>query len=175
MRLVYFSPVKWNSYTQRSHEFVRWFHHKHDGEVLWIDPYPTRLPTLNDFNRLRIRRIDDIHNIPDWIQVCTPNSLPVEPLRMFVWVNHFLFWKTIERIVKNFVRETPCYLFIGKPSALALKILSKYIFAGTYYDAMDHFAAFYKGLSRRSMAKKERDVAKDVQTVITSSSSIRSA
>lgn len=44
MQLVYLSPLPWDSFSQRPHQFVEWFHNKHGGEVLWIDPYPTRLP-----------------------------------------------------------------------------------------------------------------------------------
>ena len=170
MRLIYFSPIKWKSFAQRSHEFVRWFHNKFEGEVLWIDPYPTRLPALKDFNRLNMAEVDSSVENPGWIQVYTPRALPFEPLMMGTWINYFLFWRKLDGIVGKFILETPCFLCIGKPSALAIKILAGNTFSGTYYDAMDHFAAFYKGLSYRAMASKDRNVAKHVDTVIASSS-----
>ena len=51
MRLLYFAPVPWDSYEQRPHYFAR---HWLDlgGAVLWIDPYPSRLPRWNDLRRL---------------------------------------------------------------------------------------------------------------------------
>ena len=48
MRLVYLSPVSWHSFAQRPHELVRQFHAATQAPVLWVEPYPTRLPVLAD-------------------------------------------------------------------------------------------------------------------------------
>jgi hypothetical protein len=53
MRLIYLSPVAWNSHIQRPHQLVEWFHNETAGEVLWVDPYPTRLPLWRDLRAIR--------------------------------------------------------------------------------------------------------------------------
>ena len=85
MRLVYLSPVPWASFSQRPHKFVEWFHARHGGKIIWVDPYPARFPVLADFWRAKAEegittRLAKKGNTPVWLTVLRPRSLPIEPL-----------------------------------------------------------------------------------------------
>ncbi|MDR2881446.1 MAG: hypothetical protein LBV29_06060 [Azoarcus sp.] len=64
-------------------------------------------------------------------------------------------------------------LAVGKPSILALTLLKRFRHCPTLYDAMDDFPAFYSGLSRLAMARRERLIAQRVDTVWASSTEIQ--
>lgn len=173
MRLVYLSPVPWASFAQRSHKFVRWWHGRSSDRVLWIDPYPTRLPRLADFLRARPREVSVHDGIPDWLTVLQPRALPVESLPSLSWVNR-LFWGKVLDTVSAFASQGSCPVGIGKPSALALQVLENTPDAFSFYDAMDDFPAFYTGLSRLAMERRERELSNRVNKILVSSSGLRS-
>jgi hypothetical protein len=52
VQLIYLSPVPWASFRQRPHEFAEWFHRRLRARVLWVEPYPVRLPRWSDLSRL---------------------------------------------------------------------------------------------------------------------------
>ena len=172
MRLVYLSPVPWDSFSQRSHELVRYFHEVTLGEVLWIDPYSTRFPRWDDLYRINCDTKSIRHEfIPDWLSVIKPQAIPIEPIP-FSGVINSLFWGDIIRAVQAFSKGN-VILGIGKPTVLALKLLSLGKFVSSFYDVMDDFPAFYRGLSRVSMSFRERSLVKIVARVLVSSSSLR--
>jgi hypothetical protein len=174
MRLVYISPVKWASFQQRPHKFVDWFHRKTNGDVLWVEPYPTRLPTIEDFFRIsKGSKNSEISQSPFWLKTVQPYVLPIEPIPQFNFINQFL-WKRVIDIVRDFVGDQNALVVIGKPSAIALDILMQFKNIPSIYDAMDLFPAFYKGVSQRSMAKIELKVANMVDTVWASSTDLGS-
>ncbi|TKB26126.1 glycosyltransferase family 1 protein [Desulfopila sp. IMCC35006] len=174
MRLVYFSPVPWESFAQRPHKFVEWWlHASRGGEVLWVDPYPTRLPELADFRRIKVvegstTKLAVKVNTPAWLTVLHPNSLPIEPLSGAGWINAQL-WKNIFQSIKAFVEKGGCKFAIGKPSKLALQTLRRHPLVPSLYDAMDDFSAFYRGLSRIAMSRREREVSERVTRISVSS------
>jgi len=173
MRLVYLSPVPWASFAQRPHRFVEWFHARVGGEVLWIDPYPTRLPELADFGRAKAEggcamKTAAKGNTPAWLTVLHPRSLPIEPLPGSSVLNRLL-WNDVLRAVEAFVGQCQCLLGIGKPSELALQTLARHPSIPSLYDAMDNFPAFYRGLSRLAMEGRERKVAAQVSRISVSS------
>lgn len=170
MNLVYLSPVTWSSFSQRPHEFVRYFHMRTGAEVLWVDPYPTRFPTLADVLTSRPNSEATGCIVPGWLTVLKPKALPVEPLPFSGGVNR-LFWGDVVLKIKRFTGESTL-LGIGKPSMLALQWLSEGTFSGSFYDAMDDFPAFYTGWSRLSMAIRERRTVRAVSTVYTSSTAL---
>lgn len=172
MQLVYLSPTPWASFDQRPHMFVKWFHDVTHGKVLWIDPYPTRLPELCDFKRLPESIFPAIKNIPSWLSVLTPRALPIEPIIGTSRINS-LFWKKLTQKVVAFTRSDTTLLGIGKPSLLSLNLLAMSGWEDTFYDAMDDFPLFYKGLSRVSMSEKERMVAGQVSKMLVSSTTLR--
>jgi hypothetical protein len=168
MRLIYFSPIPWQSFTQRPHEFVRWFRKKYNQEVLWVNPYPTRLPRPSDWRRPG--SVGTQANTPQWLRVLQPRALPIEPLPSGTSVNHFLFWSELLAAIKSFAKAGSSAIVIGKPSALALLALKSVEPTWSLYDAMDNFPAFYSGLSAGAMAKLECELIAHVDSVWASSS-----
>lgn len=178
MRLVYLSPVPWLSFAQRPHKFVEWFRRRTGAEVLWVDPYPVRLPTWDDMRRLGSYRRDTAGAIagvplPPWLRVSRPRALPIEPLPGSSSLNRHL-WRDVVHEVKSFSAAEATVLAIGKPSRLALELLDVHAWQRTLYDAMDDFPAFFKGLSRRSSMTTEQRVAHGVTDLWMSSHSMQS-
>lgn len=174
MRLVYLSPVPWASFAQRPHKFVEWFHGRHGGKVLWVDPYPTRLPKKEDFRRKKsavVAGVPSSAELPHWLRVIRPHALPIEPLPGSGALNQFL-WRDVVKQVDQFLVKPVSLIGIGKPSALALHVLSRHLEVPSFYDAMDDFPAFYEGLSRQAMAQRERAVATQVSKILVSSTAL---
>jgi hypothetical protein len=172
MQLIYLSPVPWSSFAQRPHKLVTWFHDSTGGDVLWIDPYPTRFPLLTDFYRLGFQEKTNNYAIPPWLRVIKPFSLPVEPLPASGWINAFV-WRSILKGVYTFARDKPTLLAIGKPSVLALIILKQLDGITSVYDAMDDFPAFYSGYSRLAMSRREHELVCRVTYVLASSTVLK--
>lgn len=174
MHLVYLSPVPWASFAQRPHKFVEWFHARNGGEVLWIDPYPTRLPKIADFRRKKSAAAAGITSsaeLPHWLRVIQPRALPIEPLPLGGALNRFL-WRDLLNQVGQFLNKPNSLIGIGKPSALALQILIRHQEVPSFYDAMDDFPAFYEGLSRQAMEQRECAVASKVSKILVSSTAL---
>ena len=174
MRLVYLSPVPWASFAQRPHKFVEWFHARHGGEVLWVDPYPTRLPKIGDFRREQsavVAGVTSSAELPPWLKVVQPRALPIEPFPGSGTLNRLL-WRDVLSQVDQFLTKPDSLIGIGKPSELALQVLSRHLKVKSFYDAMDDFPAFYEGLSRRSMEQRERSVVAQVSNILVSSTAL---
>ncbi len=172
MQLIYLSPVPWTSFAQRPHKFVEWFHATTGGEVVWIDPYPTRLPQLGDLkNRTKSTQCaDEAEALPKWLKLIKARALPLEPLSGLKWINRSL-WQGLLQQIEQIAKRKTSFLVIGKPSLLALDLIQRLKINGvtSLYDAMDDFPAFYQGTSRLSMAAKEQQLAHSVDTVLVSS------
>lgn len=176
MRLVYLSPVPWASFAQRPHKFVEWFHARRGGEVLWVDPYPTRLPELADFRRVKTdgrctTTLAAKRPIPEWLIILRPRSLPIEPLPGAGALNRLL-WNDVLQAIDRFVAAGECQLGIGKPSELALQVLAQHPAVFSLYDAMDDFPAFYSGLSWMAMGRRVQEIAARVSRISVSSSAL---
>lgn len=171
MQLVYLSPVPWASFAQRPHKFVEWFHAETGGQVLWVDPYPARFPQWKDVRRLLGDQYNSAKDHPPWLSVTQPRVLPIEPLPAAEKVNSF-FWKNLVKTIVQFSRVEKTIIGIGKPSALALEVLSKAQIHSSFYDAMDDFPAFHSGLSRTALERREKLIAEKVEGVITSSTAL---
>lgn len=168
MRLLYFSPVFWSSYAQRPHFFIRHFLESGGDAVLWVDPYPTRLPSLGDLNRPRATH-DQGTSLQKGLTVLTPPALPIEPLPGGAWVNRHLVWKRTWPTLSDFGNRHDLMIGIGRPSALAIYALQEFTGASSFYDAMDDFPEFYRGISRHSMRRRENQVSDMVDTIFASS------
>ncbi|AZD63933.1 Glycosyltransferase involved in cell wall bisynthesis [Pseudomonas chlororaphis] len=173
MRLIYLAPVPWTSFAQRPHKFVDWFHKRMGGEVLWVDPYPTRFPLLSDFSRLKPSKFEPLVSNPSWIKILKPRALPIEPLPASGWLNHFVWKKTLRELME-FSKENKTILVVGKPSVFSLRVINSLSLHQTVYDAMDDFPAFYRGVSRIAMTCREKALVKRVSSVLTSSSLLKS-
>lgn len=170
MKLIYLSPVPYASFAQRPHKFVLWFLSRYGGSVLWVDPYPTRLPRMEDFGRLRRNEyVASAGGCPD-LAVIKPFALPIEPLPLSGIINR-IFWSGAQRRIKQFAHDDTI-LAIGKPSLLALSILEKLPNVPSLYDAMDDFPAFHSGLSARAMKACEAELVGRVTTMFTSSTAL---
>ncbi|WP_434705767.1 glycosyl transferase [Pseudomonas sp. Z1-12] len=172
MRMIYLSPLPWASFSQRPHHFVDWYHHQTGAPVLWIDPYPTRLPTLNDFRGKPPGADQQSASVPPWLQVRKPRSLPIEPLPGSAMLLKRL-WRNLFKETVAFAAQGPCMICVGKPSELALQLLALIPQSPAVYDAMDDFPAFYRGLSRRSMERRQAQLIRRVGTVLASSNPLR--
>ncbi|MCP4089376.1 MAG: glycosyltransferase family 1 protein [Gammaproteobacteria bacterium] len=172
MRLVYLSPVPWVSFDQRPHKFIKWFHSRTGGEVLWIDPYPTRFPLLSDFRRFGSKVEQQQFVSAPWLRVIQPSALPIEPLPVSGWLNAII-WKKIFNGLISFATPCPTLLVIGKPSAMALVAVKRLSGCHSFYDAMDDFSAFYSGLSRVAMRNREIKLVNSVSTVLASSTHLK--
>jgi hypothetical protein len=165
--LLYFSPVAWDSYAQRPHHFARHFLARGGDAVLWVDPYPNRLPGLGDLKR---RRAHPVAVEPEpRVRVLDVPAWPVEPLPGGVALNRTLRWRGL---LARLERETDGALLtigVGRPSALAVLALDRLRARARFYDAMDDFPEFYSGLSRRSMRRREDEVAARVDRVYAAS------
>ena len=172
MRLVYLSPVPWASFAQRPQKFVEWFHRRYGEPVVWIEPYPTRFPRISDLRRLGAAPEAAVTVQPDWLTVHRPMALPLEPLPGSSWLNRGL-WGRMLRDLGPTPASAHDVLVIGKPSTLALQLLGMRRWHSTVYDAMDNFPAFYSGISRMAMARRELQLVKAVGRVWASSTALR--
>lgn len=170
--MIYLSPLPWASFSQRPHHFVNWYHNQTGAPVLWIDPYPTRLPTLNDFKRKPPVADRQSVTVPPWLQVCKPRSLPIEPIPGSAMLLKRL-WCNLFKEAAAFSAEGSPLICVGKPSELALQLLALIPASHAVYDAMDDFPAFYQGLSRRSMERRQAQLIRRVSKVLASSNPLR--
>jgi glycosyltransferase involved in cell wall biosynthesis len=170
--LVYLSPVRWADFAQRPHKFAEWHHGHHGGRVLWVEPYPSRLPRWADLRRRNHLPPGAAEPLPAWLELVRTRALPAEPLPGGTFVNRRL-WQGVLRRIATFATPHATELVIGKPTQLALDVLRQARFARTVYDAMDDFPAFHGGLAGRAMATAEAAVARQVDVVYGSASRLR--
>jgi hypothetical protein len=172
MQLIYLSPVPWASFAQRPHRFAQWFHEKTNASILWINPYPARFPVWQDVVRRAVRPYSSLDTVPKHIQVLQPRCIPIEPLYGSGHLNS-IFWREIFDIVDKKLKIEPTILVIGKPSELALRLLSTKEFKSSVYDAMDDFPAFHSGLSSSAMLNRERLILDRVTQILVSSTTLQ--
>jgi hypothetical protein len=173
MRLVYLSPVPWASFAQRPQKFVRWFNEKTAGEVLWLDPYPSRFPCLEDFKKIGVSDKTESDEHESWLTVLKPKALPIEPLPASGLINGSLYWSQLLNTVKTFSQDQEVLLVIGKPTVLALQILKLLEGHPSVYDAMDDFPTFYTGMSKAAMTRRELQIGRNTSVVLASSTKLR--
>lgn len=171
MRLVYLSPVAWGFHAHRPHRLVEWFHRETGGEVLWVNPYPTRLPAWRDFRHLRKSVSVLKFAKPPWLTILQPRALPIEPLPGVDWANRKL-WRGTIKTIESFAADGVCLLGIGKPSDFALHLLGSIRMKLSFFDAMDDFPAFYYGISQKALLKRELAIASNVSMLLTSSTAL---
>lgn len=171
--LVYFSSVPYVSYKQRPHFMATAFANGGFDAVLWVDPYPTRLPRISDLARIGTHQAQTEKGVHPRIEVLRPLALPIEPLPMSSFVNHAFFWGVIRSRLRAFARQADhCVLGIGRPSRLAEWALARLPHERSFVDVLDNFPEFYGGLSRASMKARLRSICLKTSDVYCSSSSI---
>jgi len=85
-----------------------------------------------------------------------------------------LLWQGHMRTIEDFAEGGATLLAIGKPSVFALELLNRLPDCSSLYDAMDDFPAFYAGLSRFALMRREREIARRVRIILASSSELKS-
>ncbi|QDT93027.1 glycosyltransferase family protein [Gimesia algae] len=175
MDMVYFSPVLWDSYTQRPHEFVKYMAESTAiRRILWVNPFATRLPKWNDiFHRPSLTNSRSKTDFPA-VSVLDVPSVPVEPLPLFRYAND-LIWKNVKQEIREFCSsQDDLVIACGKPSRLALWALENLQARTTIYDRMDDFSQFYTSFSKAAMQSWENQIVKQVQHVVVSAKHLAS-
>jgi hypothetical protein len=168
MRLIYFAPVQASSYPRRAHFTVRAWLERGVREVLWINPYPVRLPGPRDVLGLLDSWSED-EPVSAEVTVIDVPALPIEPLPAGSWLNRRFLWSDAWRRLAAAVSDGAAIMGIGWPSALALAALRELRPAASFYEAIADFPEFYAGLSRRSVRRLEDAIAAKTDLVVTSS------
>lgn len=174
-QLLYLSPVPLDSFAQRPHHFVRWFHGRYGGRVLWLDPYPARLPCWNDLSRIQRRPsgtgLGPMWSREPWLDRIGVPALPFEPLAAGRWLNRRL-WRALTARLERFIDADTCLVF-GKPCALAIELAERYAGNVRVFDVMDNMPAFSSGCSRQWLLRAETLLADKSDLVVTSSSALQ--
>lgn len=168
MRLIYFSPVSAQSYAQRPHFMVQQWLRWGAQAVVWVDPYPCRLPRWQDLKR-PAGLGDQRTRLDRRVEVLRVPALPVEPLPAGAWLNQELLGRKAWSSLVRFGAQRPVILGIGRPGALALRALQRLRPDASFFDAMDNFPEFHTGLSRRAMKVHEDRIAAAVDLIVASS------
>ena len=120
MRLLYFSPVHAESYAQRPHFMVRAWLRSGVESVLWVNPYPCRLPQWRDLRRPR-DLCDQGTPLDARVRVLDVPALPVEPLPLGPWFNRRVLWRRVWGELERFAATGPLMLGIGLVESVALR------------------------------------------------------
>lgn len=172
MKLVYFSPVPWNSVAQRPHFFVKNALEHGFTSVLWVEPTPSRFPRVKDFRTKLFSVEANSFNKPKQVKVIRPRCIPIEPLGVsFDIVNYFSFSRIIKSIENDF-SGNDTILVIGKPSRLANMVLGRVEFNNTIFDMMDDFPHFFEGISAKSVRNIQATVLGKANICLFSSSNL---
>lgn len=137
--------------------------------MLWVEPYPVRLPRWSDLSRPPQPAGADCQQ-PSWLELLQPMALPLEPLAAGRALNRKLWWPRVMRRLLAFAAGGSSVLAIGKPSDLARHALRQLPAQCSLYDAMDDFPAFHKGRARATAASIERDIIQGVAICCATSS-----
>lgn len=136
--------------------------------VLWVEPYPTRLPRLVDFTHRTRPSAHVSQPVSDEFEILPIKAFPLEPFPGGSFVNGLFAWRDVHARLRSFCSNDRCMLGIGKPSVLSLWALNNLTYASSFFDLMDDFPAFYSGVSRFSMARTMERVISRVDRVVCS-------
>lgn len=166
-KLLYFSPVPWDSYKQRPHFFIDYFLNK-GYQIIWVDPYPSRLPKLRDFFG-RANFFNRKTPCPIGVNIIKLTVLPIEPLPWFNRINLFLARKKIQYL-RTWL-QPDAVLGIGKPSLIAMELLQSHQ-GVSFCDVMDDFPAFHHGMARKHLQIVENKIIQKAQKILVSSTNL---
>lgn len=154
--LVQLSPARHDGLPQRSHHLVRVYRELVGGEVAWVQPYGTRLPRPSDlWDHSRERGLSaEGRDAMDLVEV---PALGIEPLPLIRGLNQLLWGGVRDRLVERLGDDG--WLCIGRPSRFALDLAERVApSVRVTFDLLDDVPAFYRGISRRSMADTVRAI-----------------
>ncbi len=124
MRLLYFSPVYAGSYAQRPHFMVRALLDWGIESVLWVNPYPCRLPRWGDLRRAGASAEQGTRLDPR-IHVLNVPALSIEPLPLGSWLNRQLLGRDAGAESSNLRWAEWSILPVGQTFLSARKALGK--------------------------------------------------
>ena len=157
MRLIYFSPVPAKTYAQRPHFTAQaWLELGAESRLVGRS-IPLPFAAWSDF---RLIRGSNHLNTPldSRVEVLHVPALPIEPLPGGTWINSRLFWRSAWKIMLDFAHDPQSTIIgIGRPCALALSALERLPHRASFYDAMDNFPQFHRGLSRQAIQILRRE------------------
>ena len=142
------------------------------ARILWVDPFPARLPRVSDIFRQRNVYNQGTKEHPG-IQICSHRSPPVEPLANCSKMYQKVFLRKLISQIDEFIGTDTASLGIGKPSCLAKALLETGSFHRSFYDAMDDYPEFHTGISQKYIVSMENHVASHVDDVFVSSHFLR--
>lgn len=169
MKVVYLSAVPWLSINQRPHFFAKYGLTNGINNLLWIEPYVSRFPSLADLIPGRHALEPSGLDIISGLELSTLGLvIPIEPINfLFKLLNKRKIDKIISDILKFISNDT--ILVIGKPSLLGLILIEHFKWRSIWYDAMDDFPSFYSGISRRNTIRMEKEISIRVDRILCSS------
>lgn len=172
--LIYFSSVPFDSYAQRPHFMVEAFSQSGFDAILWVDPYPTRLPKFSDIQRFWQKKSPVINDSVAHIELLKPSAVPIEPLPMSSVINHAFLWRhTRERLQRFAAAAEHCVIGVGRPSQLAEWALERLPHTHSFIDVLDNFPEFYSGVSRLAMQRRMTAICARVDDVYCSSTALK--
>ncbi|HJT34397.1 MAG TPA: glycosyltransferase [Pirellulales bacterium] len=161
--ILYLAPVEWSSIWQRpQHLAMRLNRH---FAIHYVDPVGLRSVRLTDVARIRRSLRSPRQQVP--LPSIKPRYLPWQGNRLVeCWNRRWL----MRQIAAQFdLRRQPWVLWIGSPSLLADELLEHTRPALVVYDAMDRFAAFHRGRTRRRIEQAEAKIMARADVVFASS------
>lgn len=167
MILVYFSPVAYRSMAQRPQRMISFLCSVGVSRVIWVEPTLNRLPSFSDFARPTnwantLEEADEPR-----VEVISVPHIPVEPLWGLRQSNNVFIRRALKSISQR-IAGNSYVVGIGKPSRVALEFLNLASPKSVFYDRMDDFPAFYRGLSRRFMTRLDNRLIELADYVICS-------
>jgi hypothetical protein len=173
-KLIYFSPVRWDSYYQRPHWFVKWYLNTKSNQVLWVDPFPSRLPKIKDiYSFIFSKHIENKNTKPKNFYVVNFNMIYIFELLAMMGINFNFIFKFYEKKVLKFTSGERDNIVIGKPSFFSRNLLLQHSNRFNFtYDFMDNFSLFHKGISRAHINEIQEKILRESHLVIASSSNL---
>ncbi|CAK9884445.1 MAG: hypothetical protein XXXJIFNMEKO3_00831 [Candidatus Erwinia impunctatus] len=153
MQMVYLSPVPWESIAQRPHFFVKTALQLGFTSVIWVEPTASRLPKLSDFRMVLNNTEAHSFTKPKGVEIIRTYLLPIESFGQLYDLINFRGLSGISKKIKTLSDSHETILVVGKPSKLALFLLSKNKFKYTVFDIMDDYPFFAQGLSKINISK----------------------
>lgn len=154
--MVYLSAVPIGTYSQRPHFLAQACLDAGFDEVLWVEPYPTRLPQVADIRRQRMpASAQSPSALPAAVRALRVPALPIEPLPGGAMVNQALLWRGVRSEILRFVDRRPgTVIGVGKPSALAEWLVDARPHQRSFFDVLDNYPEFHQGRSRAATAER---------------------
>lgn len=148
---------------------MHWAHAHWGCDILWLQPYPVRLPRWSDLHRFKRSHVTRQSLGPtwreaSWLQVAQPFSLPLEPLSLGRLVLRH-GQRELREQVQSLLADEHTWLAIGRPSGLAVDLCTAVGGRRVLYDVMDDMPHFNQGLSQGWMQHTHEQLLRQAELV----------